>query len=86
MPAHRVVKVQPHEFLPSELDKCEWPASGSSHFKAGEKFPIATQQEVGWGGRESHSGYYTTTLCQCAIHSYHIYLFNLCQDVVVHTL
>jgi hypothetical protein len=57
MPPHTVVKVQPHEFLPSELDKCEWPASGPSHFKAEEKVPTATHTGGGGGGGvQSQSG------------------------------
>jgi hypothetical protein len=78
MPAHRVVKVQPHEFLPSELYKCKWPASSPSHFKAGEKVPIATQQEVGWGWEGTVSlgtiplhyanGLFTFTIFTCLIY------------------
>ena len=86
MLAYRVVKVQPHEFLPSELDKCEWPASGPSHFKAGE----SANSHITGGGEglegQSQSGYYTTTLCKCAIQIYHTYSFNLCQEVVVHAI
>jgi hypothetical protein len=53
MPAQKVVEAELHEFFTSELDKCEWLASGPSHFTGAERVPIATQQKVGWSGGHS---------------------------------